>query len=270
MAALSESRDFVAERACPACFGIAARTVGPLENTKLGHYLRSSYELLHCLECDVVYLSPLPPASDLHSIYMEEVQFDFYTEESSSAVVEFAKGRMVTLMWRLGLSGRAPRVLEIGAGPAWMARAAKMIAPKSVTVGQDITSEMAGKSPWVDHYLVVPAEDPKIAALGPYDVISMTHVIEHLPDPVATLKLLHPLTRGLVFLTAPHRPVHWDGSIEKWREYSLNHVPGHLQYFSERGMKAAAEASGFEVDYWDGTPEQGQSFEAWLRPSGRI
>ena len=31
-------------------------------------------------------------------------------------------------------------------------------------------------------------------------------------------------------------------------------------------MQRAAEASGFTLDYWDANSEQGQAFEAWLRP----
>jgi len=97
-------------------------------------------------------------------------------------------------------------------------------------------------------------------------VVSMTHVIEHLADPVEMLRRLRPITRGVVFITAPHRPAKWDGSIESWRTYSYNHVPGHLQYFSESGMRLAAAAGGFTLDYWDAKSEEGQAFEAWLRP----
>ena len=28
-----------------------------------------------------------------------------------------------------------------------------------------------------------------------------------------------------------------------------------------------AKSAGFNVDFWDGTPEDGQAFEVWLRPA---
>jgi hypothetical protein len=32
-------------------------------------------------------------------------------------------------------------------------------------------------------------------------------------------------------------------------------------------MRRAAEAAGFTLDFWDGTSEDGQAFEAWLKPA---
>jgi 2-polyprenyl-3-methyl-5-hydroxy-6-metoxy-1,4-benzoquinol methylase len=270
-------------RLCPVCAHPAAVNVGELENTKYAPLERTHYDLLHCRECDIVYLSPLPTARDLEILYIDELQFDYHTEEQIRAVVDFMTGRLRAVLERMGMAGRGrpllekaglrkPRVdklavLEIGAGLAWMARAAKGIAPRARTVAQDITPEAAEKCPWVDRYIVGAAEDARIDALGPFDVISLTHVIEHVPDPVAMLRRLRPITRGRIFITAPHRPVRWDGGIESWRAYSYNHVPGHLQYLSERGMRKAAEAAGFTLDFWDGTSEDGQAFEAWLKPA---
>jgi hypothetical protein len=253
-------------RPCPTCSRPATVTIGELQNTKIAPLDRTAYDLVHCLDCDVVYLSPLPSDRDLNVLYVDEIQFDYHSEESTRAIVEFITGRLQAVLHNLG-SPADPATLEIGAGLSWMARAAKGLSPRSRTVAQDITPEVSTKCPWVDHYLVTSADDPKIDALGPYDVISMTHVIEHLNDPVAMLRRLRPITRGAIFMTAPHRPVRWDGSIESWRAYSYNHVPGHLQYFSERGMRRAAEAAGFSLAFWDATSEDGQAFEAWLKPT---
>jgi hypothetical protein len=252
-------------RLCPVCNGAAEATIGELTNTKVAPLARTSYDLVQCKGCDVVYLSPLPSESDLKILYVDELQFDYHTEEQSQAVVDFMKSRLEEVLRRIALKS-PPRVLEIGAGPAWMARAAKKMSSDAKTVAQDVTSEVAANCPWVDRYIVGSIDDAEIDSLGPYDVISMTHVIEHLTDPVAALRRLRPVTRGRVFITAPHRPVKWDGSIESWRSYSYNHVPAHLQYFSQDGLRRAAEASGFTLDYWDANSEEGQAFEAWLRP----
>jgi len=224
--------------------------------------MRSSYDLVQCPSCDVVYISPLPPEEDLATIY-SGIQFDYYNEENSRPVMEFCGERMRAVCKALG-NPETLSVLEIGAGSAWMARAAKAIYPNAVTVAQDISGEMALKCPWVDYYLVDSADNPELDRRGPYDVISMTHVFEHLPDPVAMLRRLRPICRGLIFITAPHRPEAWSGSIEEWTKYSYNHVPGHLQYFSGHGLTMAACQAGLQVAYWDAGSENGQAFEAWL------
>ncbi len=254
-------------RPCPVCSKIASVDVGELTNTSvtaeaLDH---SNYHLLHCRDCNIVYLSPMPTTHDLDAIYIGQAQFDYYDDERMRAVVDFMEHRLRALLARLRKVD-APAVLEIGAGFAWMASAGKRVSPRSLGVAQDITAEVADKCPWVDHYIVGPADDPRIDALGPYDVISLTHVIEHLPDPAAMLRRLHPITRGMIFITAPHRPVRWDGTIESWLKYSYNHVPAHLQYFGEKGMRRMAEANGFKVAFWDASSEEGQGFEVWLKP----
>lgn len=255
-------------RPCPVCNEIATQDLGEITNTKIANLERSSYHLLHCRDCDVVYLSPLPTTRDLNVIYIDESQFDYHSDEQARIIVDFMAERLRALSDRMNLTGD-PAVLEIGAGFAWMGRAAKQNFPHSRTVAQDITPEVAQKCSWVDHYIVGSADDPRIDSLGPYDVISMTHVIEHLPDPGAMLRRLLPVTRGMIFITAPHRPVRWDGTIASWRNYSYNHVPAHLQYFSEQGMRRLAEANGFNLAFWDANSEEGQALEAWLEPLRR-
>lgn len=250
-------------RPCPICQSTSSRTIGTLQNTFPGPQSRPAYDLVECAACDLIYLSPLPLPSDLDAIYLGP-QFDYYTEETIRPAVEFYGGRIRALSEALGKPQKLS-VLEIGAGPAWLSRAAKEVEPASFTVAQDVTPEMAAKCPWVDRYLVTSADSSEIDAAGPYDVISLTHVIEHLPDPVGMLRRIRKINRGLIFITAPHRPVAWKGTIEEWASYSYNHVPAHLQYFSEKAMRAAAATAGLELRHWDATSEDGQAFEAWLR-----
>ncbi len=161
-------------------------------------------------------------------------------------------------------------VLEIGAGRAWMCRAAKQINPKARTVAQDVSAETATSCEWVDQFLVCGIEDARLDSLGRFDIISMTHVIEHLTDPLAALKRCAGLLKpgGILFVTAPHRPIGWtdaDADIEKWRSYSYNHIPAHIQYFSRAAMQKIADLSGLALVEWSDHHEDGQALEAWLQ-----
>jgi 2-polyprenyl-3-methyl-5-hydroxy-6-metoxy-1,4-benzoquinol methylase len=86
-----------------------------------------------------------------------------------------------------------------------MARACKTQNPSVVTVAQDVTAEVAHACPWVDRYHA--GEIESLADEPPFDLISLTHVIEHLADPLATLirrsRLLAPGRK--MFITAPFR-----------------------------------------------------------------
>jgi hypothetical protein len=137
-------------------------------------------------------------------------------------------------------------------------------------VAQDVSAECKNECPWADFYVVGEISDRLVQQIGPYDVISLTHVIEHLTDPVEVLQVLSTLITGTgcIFITAPHRPKNWnrESPISQWSSWSYNHVPGHLQYFSESAMKSAALRSKLVLAEWS-MHEDGQAFEAILRPA---
>ena len=195
-----------------------------------------------------------------------------YTGKRADLAMNYYRERFLVLLKRIGVTAKQVRVLEIGGGLSWMSRAAKSAKPDSITVAQDLTAEAVETCHWVDHYLVgeLPSKVDSIEDHGPYHIISMTHVIEHLPDPIAVLQLCRPLLnrRGIIFITAPYRPKLWNSQsrFSIWRRWSYNHVPAHLQYFNAESMKRCAESSGLEVVHFDATAEEGQAFEAWLLP----
>ena len=258
-------------RACPLGCAETGCALGTLERTAGFALSRDSYTLSRCGCGALLYLSPAPSDSDLRAMYVDHGQFgEEYTDEKRvAAILEYIGGcfdRMVSSrQWRGPI-----RVLEVGAGLAWMCRAARSRGAANVTVAQDLSPEAAQACPWVDDYVVGTLEDARVASRGPYHVISMTHVIEHLVDPVSVLAQCRGLIApdGIVFVTAPHRPRDWrEGDMDAWRRYSYNHVPAHIQYFAQGSMKRLADATGFGVAYWSHAHESGEAFEAWLSPS---
>ena len=247
--------------------------MGELENTAGFALSRERFTLVRCGCGALVYISPTPTDADFKAMYVDHGQFGMeYTDPARvAAIVEYMGGCFDRLAARVGQPG-ALQVLEVGAGLAWMCRVAKSRDPRHVTVAQDVSPEAVGACPWADDYVQGPIGDARVAARAPYHVVSMTHVIEHVPDPVAIVRscarMLHP--DGLVFITAPHRPAGWrEGDLEAWRRYSYNHVPAHLQYFSEASMTRLAEAAGLRLVHWSHAHEGGEAFEAWLGSSGR-
>ena len=261
-------------RNCPICEAplSQANLIGSLVSNH--HSLQDrEFTLANCV-CSLVYLSPAPTESDVRAMYAESLQFDqeTYRGDSARASEEFYTGRFRALLRRMGRKEvDTVKVLEVGAGLSWMCLAAKKLNEKNVTVAQDISSEVVDECHWVDHYHADDLFNEEIETQGPYDVVSMTHVIEHLVDPVGMLTRLRRLIRsdGLVFVTAPHRPTGWSngGGIQIWRDWSYNHVPAHVQYFSRRSMEKAARDAGFHLAHWDDRQEEGHAFESWLEPA---
>ncbi|HLX23755.1 MAG TPA: class I SAM-dependent methyltransferase [Usitatibacter sp.] len=257
-------------RGCPLGCAEAGSALGSLDKTAGFALSRDTYTLSRCGCGTLLYLSPAPTDDDLREMYVDHDQYDeVYTAPARvTAILEYIGGcfdRMsASREWRGPV-----RVLEVGAGLAWMCRTAKARDASSVTVAADLSPEAAQSCPWVDDYVVGTLEDPRVAARGPYHVISITHVIEHLVDPVSVLAQCrkHVAADGIVFVTAPHRPHEWrEGDMDAWRRYSYNHVPAHIQYFAEGSMKRLADATGFTIAFWSHAHEGGEAFEAWLAP----
>jgi 2-polyprenyl-3-methyl-5-hydroxy-6-metoxy-1,4-benzoquinol methylase len=216
----------------------------------------------------------VPPEHDLRAMYVQNIQFDdtVYTDPARvRSMVEYMTHCLERILRRTQrTSTDSVSVLEVGAGLAWMCRTAKSLNPHNKTVAQDISPEAVDKCPWVELYIQGDIFNESLEKGAPYHVISLTHVIEHLVDPVAVIQrckaLLH--LDGIIFITAPHRPIGWNtksSDISLWKKYSYNHVPAHIQYFSKASMRTLASKVGCVLDYWSDAHEGGQAFEAWLR-----
>ncbi|MEO7064612.1 MAG: class I SAM-dependent methyltransferase [Dokdonella sp.] len=245
------------------------RHLGEVAPTHAGAFHVQHFELVHCQRCKVVYLHPLPTAGDLHVLYEESEQFSdpHYTDPDQVArILDYYSGAVRALGL---LPAPGQRILEIGAGLAWVSRACKMLEPQVVTVAQDVSAECATTCAWVDSYHV-----GALATLGDHDrfqLASMTHVIEHLADPAAMLDEVagRLAPGGKLFVTAPFRPVGWqpNDGIAPWRDYSYLHVPAHITYFSRQWFEREAPRHALEVAHWNATHEDGQAFELVLAKS---
>lgn len=252
---------------CRMCGGRGIVRLGPVAPTHPAEFHTRDFGLVHCHRCDVVYLDPLPTPADLALLYEQSVQFsdDHYTDSGQVARILDYYDTAVRTLGLLPAAGG--RMLEIGAGLAWVARVCKAQDASIHTVAQDVSGECAGHCAWVDRYFVgaVDALDDR----EPFHLVSLTHVIEHLADPVTMLRSISALLApgGRVFVTAPFRPDGWKPKqgLAPWRDYSYLHVPAHITYFSRKWFARQAPACGLELEHWDASQDQGQAFELVLR-----
>lgn len=261
-------------RACPACLADTNGLIGSVKPTAHGNYSTEDFSLALCQRCQTVYLNPLPTPDDFVEMYEKQLQFDDPTYTDSERIQAIV-GYMSSCLKRIVSTQKkrcTVRVMEFGAGYAWMCRAAKQSDPLALTIAQDVSAEVSNQCSWVDRYIVADMMSECFDAYRDIDVISLTHVLEHLSDPIAALqRCKHFIARtGTVFVTAPHCPI-GDSSkirshIEPWLSYSYLHVPAHLQYFSKGGMQELAALAGYQLSYWDAKHEGGEAFEAWLTP----
>lgn len=260
-------------RNCPVCNSVEAKLVGELPVTQRIPG-RQSYSLVNCKNCDLVYIDPLPSQKIFAAMYHTENLFasKSYNNEKADAAIRFMSNRLKKILdFQKTAAKDKIRVLEVGAGLSWMCHVAKQLNPESITVAQDLTTQAVEQCTWVDDYQVGYLEDLHDAILsqGPFDVISMTHVIEHLPNPLPIIKHCRKFIapQGIFFITAPHRPVGWNSGsdIKLWQNWHLSHVPGHIQYYNKTSMEQLAQLSDFEIAYHRQDLNNGDGMETWLR-----
>jgi 2-polyprenyl-3-methyl-5-hydroxy-6-metoxy-1,4-benzoquinol methylase len=266
-------------RPCPVCGNsdrVKINVIGELKPTF--HFTKNTiplFELVECLVCTTIYQTPLPSDAVFHELYIDAAQFtsDTYTGERTELIVDYFKVCAQYMMNRMGKNTDL-RVLEIGSGLSWMCNAVKRLDSKSYTIAQDISPECQHICSWVDKYIVGSCEEnyDLLEKNGLYDIISLTHVIEHLPYPLDFTMQIAPLlsSRGILFITAPYQPLEWKNAgndIKQWQAWSYNHVPGHLQYLTENSIQVMSRVAKLKITLYDNTHDNGQAFELMLSKS---
>lgn len=93
-----------------------------------------------------------------------------------------------------------------------------------------------------------------------WDCVVLTHVLEHLPDPVAALRKIKNLLKpsGVAVLEFPNIDA-LDARLRRWldrlgihrRQYAGSYVPGHVQEFCRTSFAYAARLAGLTIDVWE-------------------
>lgn len=154
------------------------------------------------------------------------------------------------------------RLLDVGCGNGrllWMAKQAGW-----QVKGLELSAEMARYAASVvgcevvgDDFLAV---DPPPEDRESFDVVSLRHVLEHLPDPLLAMEKISGLLRpgGYLLVEIPNI----EGWSKRWvrfitrtglhrRRFPPDLMPGHLCEYSRQSFTALMERTGFRLLRWE-------------------
>jgi 2-polyprenyl-3-methyl-5-hydroxy-6-metoxy-1,4-benzoquinol methylase len=202
--------------------------------------------VVRCRRCGLVFVSPRP--AEPEKAY-EQPYFDAYAMAGQVQVGEAHVDRQGRRLRRV-----APgpgRLLEIGVGHGGFLRQAREQGWDAV--GLDVSQWAAAE---VSSRVGVPVIVGTVAdagfSSGAFDLVHMSHVLEHVPDPLALLgdvkRVLKP--SGHVIIEVPNE---LENLYTWWRLRSRTARPypvpsTHLWFFSARTLQRAVRAAGFEID----------------------
>jgi 2-polyprenyl-3-methyl-5-hydroxy-6-metoxy-1,4-benzoquinol methylase len=277
-----DSQNLVYKPLCLAC-GVEGREV---YKDCLDFFCGSSgtYTYLQCHQCNLLWISPQPEPLELNSMYEEfydDVQSTAtVTDPSGSTKDRFrnailrrrlgyfpgtsSRNSVIDLLafltsWvpfvydrtTFGLGMTFPayqpegKLLEIGAGHGWYLKIMK-------NLGWDVTGVewnpiSARKASTLFDIEVFPgAVEEANFEDNSFDAITLRHVIEHVPDPIETLRECKRILKpgGKIHIATPNGA----SLASKWfrRHWRGLTAPWHLHLFSKRSIELALQDVGFQ------------------------
>lgn len=203
------------------------------------------FKLLYDPEKDMLLTSPKPSPAELPSFYQSE-DYISHTDSKktfSDKIYQQVKKYMLVkkLKWIDKKFPEKGRLLDIGAGTGDFLYEAKKRGWKinGIEPNQKARERALEKGVKID-------EDAGNFKSGKFDVITMWHVLEHVPDLKAqVIELEHLLKKGGLLIIAVPNFRSYDASYYKefWAAFD---VPRHLWHFSQNSFKHLFSGTGFK------------------------
>jgi len=147
------------------------------------------------------------------------------------------------VMW---LPHREGRLLDVGCGSGEFLGRMKALGWRVEGLEPDPEAARVASETWGVEVHAGTVEKARLAE-GAYDAITLSHVLEHVPDPVAVLRCCGRLLKedGRLVLTTPNRESLGARRFgADWRGWE---VPRHLHVFTTRSLFECARRAGLQV-----------------------
>ena len=207
------------------------------------------FSIVRCRHCGLIYLNPRPVLDELSRIYPSAYHSYILDEAVES------KGSFVTRMRQSAGAKRFRPVmrhlskfdtidlLDVGCGNGWMMQIFKSFNPDAFArlVWRSVNQSVTRPGASVTRFTADRFQD--VALDRQFDVINLTHVIEHVSDPrLVTRKARDALKPGgiLVLETPNIGSVEWPHfSTGEWGAY---HIPRHWYFYNQDTVKALGDS----------------------------
>lgn len=225
---------------CPLCGSSSAQTLFIARDRLLGR--PGEFSVVRCTGCGLVFLRPRPSPLALGSFYPDT----YYPldQQPSREAIAVAEGLLARITeWRRGQRLQAPSILDIGCGTGLFLHLAQEagLRVRGIELSESAVAYARAKYGLdVHHGTLKNAELPDES----FDIVTMWHVLEHVPDPVEALRRVARLLRpgGLLLLGVPNIDS-IEACIFGRRWFSLD-APRHLSHFTPHTLTAALIAAG--------------------------
>jgi 2-polyprenyl-3-methyl-5-hydroxy-6-metoxy-1,4-benzoquinol methylase len=237
---------------CPACDGVGDKLYGELRDRL--YNAPGVWSLSRCTSCRSLWLNPRPHDNDISKCYAEYFTHVASTETAQvngawNAVkdaVLFGRKREARFYGAMFLLKDPPgRLLDVGCGDGSFLDSMRKLGWKVTGFEFDPKAALIARERFDLEVFVGQLED--ISFSTNFDAITLSHVIEHVPDPRALLRRCFQLLTdgGKLAITTPN--VRSIGHFLFRRSWRGLEPPRHLVLFSPESLRSILEEVGFEV-----------------------
>ena len=234
---------------CPACDGNrltqAFQKNNEVEIIKMhaSGFSRGNRNLFRCDTCELIFCDPMPAFDILEENYAIDSDPEFVSQ-NSSRILTFKK-HLKWLEQEMKLDKQSDQILDIGSAGGAFLEAARQL--NISAVGLEI-------NPWLVNWgisnykinLKVGNIEGILASTVKYKVISLWDVLEHLPNPQASLKIITSKIekKGYLILSLPNT----DSVSFKLMRWSWPmHLDVHLLYFNSISIEKLLEKYNYQL-----------------------
>jgi SAM-dependent methyltransferase len=212
------------------------------------------FDVVDCITCQFKHVTPIPTVEQLEQVYRHE----YYTAEKPLYLehvrqdldwwnVVFAS-RFDT--FESALSADRRRILDVGSGPGFFLKHARDRGWS--TLGIEPSSRAAAHAKEMGLDIVEDFLSPQTAPqLGKFDVVHLSEVLEHIPDPAALLRIVHDLLNpgGLIYVEAPNDYSPFQEVLRSSMGFAPWWVvpPHHINYFDFGSLAGLLRRCSFDI-----------------------
>lgn len=225
------------------------------------HRIPGSWTLVRCAQCGLVYLNPRPSEAGISAFYPDEYpsyQVFAHGRRPSVAVFQWLRRTVrdvcaIPYRMRFGveLADWRPfgqgRVLDIGRGNGGLLDSLRRKGWQVYGIDADARAVANARSLLQTDTILCGRIEQTDLPWKSFDLVVLWHTLEHVHDPLETLRRVHSLLApsGLLALAVPNIDSPEARLFgQRWRGLE---VPRHLFHFSAHTLRSMLARAGFEV-----------------------
>ena len=215
----------------------------------------AEYDIIDCEECRFIHITPIPSPEELKNIYEHE----YYVDDKPLYIERFKEDLE---WWELAYDDRydsfesslpqtARRLLDIGSGPGYFLKQGQKRGWEVMGVEPSLQAHKHSTEVLGLNVLRKEFNSEVANELGFFDVIHLSEVLEHIPDPQNLLRVSHKILEvgGLICIVVPNDYNPFQEALRAACGFKPWWVapPHHINYFSFSSLSRIVEDVGFTV-----------------------